>query len=652
MTTDGRPFTPDDLLRLPSVSDARIAPGGAQVAYVVATLDAAADEARSQVWLVATAGGEPRQISDGERDGSPRWSPDAQTLAYVRRADQGQHILLRPLDGGDARAIGEELRGGIGSLSWSPDGRFLAFTSRDVPAGDRDKLPQVTRRLRYLHNGGGYVGDGNWRVWVLDVQTGEAAPISDPDWHHFQPAWSPDSERLALVSTRRPDWDLEWVWDIYSCRRDGSDLRQLTGSQGVAIAPAWSPDGGRIAYLDNRAPWTGTTVDYHLWTIAADGGEPVEVSAALDRGAVTSMLPGDTPPPRWSPDGRTLFWLAREAGFAQIMRVGADGGPVRAIVGGEGSATHPTIANDGRLAYTWSDWRTPPEVWVCGPDGEDARRLTEHTRPLLSELALGEPRTFSMTAPDGLTVESWLWLPPGASESDGPFPTLLQLHGGPHGAVGPAFATQTQLLASHGYAVVGVNFRGSGGYGQAFADVILADWGTREFADAMAAIDDLIARGVADPERLGVYGGSYGGFMTNVVVTHTARFKAAVTMATIASLETLSYLIDHWESIATDNGGYAFTRHDYYRAHSPLTDVERITTPLLILHGASDHTCAVAEADMLFAALRQQRKEVELVRYPGEAHGFSRAGRPSTRVDAHRRLLAWFRAHIPADAPA
>ncbi|HEX5504767.1 MAG TPA: prolyl oligopeptidase family serine peptidase, partial [Thermomicrobiales bacterium] len=492
----GRPLEPEDLYRLPLVGDPQIAPDGRLVAYTLGTLDREADRKRSRIWLAPIAGGAPRPCGPGEQDASPRWAPDGATLAYVVTGERGQQLCLQAVAGGAARRLGGEYPGGIGGLCWAPDGRRLAFTSRTVPDGDRDRRPQVVRRLRYRHNGTGYVGDGVWRVYVLDVASGEAAPISDPDWHHFQPAWSPDGARLALVTTRRPDWDLEWVWDLSTCRPDGSDLRQLTGSLGVCLAPAWSPDGATIAYFDNRCPATGTTVDYHLWAVPAAGGEPRELSAALDRGAVTTMLPGDTAPPRacpkprlgGAPDGRALYWPVRDRGFARIARVDADGGAVTFVVGGEGTAAAPSVAATGRLAYTWSDATSPPEVWTCAPDGGDARRLTDHTAPLLAELALGRPQSFTLPAPDGLAVESWLWLPPGATAADGPFPTLLELHGGPHGAVGPAFATRTQLLAGQGYAVVAVNFRGSGGYGQAFADAILGDWGAKECADALAAL--------------------------------------------------------------------------------------------------------------------------------------------------------------------
>lgn len=649
--TDRRPPQAEDLYDLPSVGSPQISPDGSQVVYTVGIRDREVDKTRSRVWLVATEGGKLEPFSpEDESASSPRWSPDGSRLAYVVSGENGSRLAVQRLGETSPTIYEPSFMGGIGGLVWSPDGEKLAFTSRTVPepTDTRDTRPQVIDRLRYFHNGSGYVGDGIWLVYLLDTNSGEASAITDPAWHHFQPSWSPDGARLALVTTRRPDWDLEWVWDIYTCRMDGSDLLQLTGSRGVCLAPVWSPDGSRIAYLDNRCPSTGTTVDYHLWSVPADGGEPDELTDELDRGLPAAMLPSDSPKAIWLEDGSGLLLSYRDAGFGRLARVENVTHRVVTLGDGEGVASAPSVSpENGRIAFSWTDAHSLPEIWACEADGSNRRRLTNHTGPAMERFALGEPRAFRLPSPDRFEVESWLTLPPGMSESDGPFPTILELHGGPHGAVGPAFSLRSQLLASNGYAVVAVNFRGSGGYGQAFADLILANWGAKEFEDAMAALDHLVERGIADPERLGVYGGSYGGFMTNYTITHSDRFAAAVTISTISRLDTLSYLTDHWESIDWDNGGYPFERPGYYEEHSPLSNVTKITTPVLILHGEADHTCSVSEADMLFAALRKQGKPVQLVRYPGEAHGFILGGRPSTQVDAHRRLLEWFQQHMP-----
>ena len=695
-----RPLEPDDTIAIQAVGDPQISPDGARVVYIVGTMDREEDTSYATLWLATTDGGVPRQLTRGAvRDGNPRWSPDGQWIAFTSsRGGGAPQLWLLPLAGGDPLQL-TTLHHGAGTPVWSPDSARIAFSARVTPERQPKNAPRVARRLRTFLNGSGYIGDGFWHLFVVDVPDGAVRQITEGEWHHFTPAWSPDGGRLAFVTTRRADWDLEWTWDIYTSDADGNDLRQLTTSQGVCQGPAWSPDGARIAYYDNRNTGTGSTEDYHLFVMPATGGEATNLTGHLDRGVQAWEPPAPAIPPLWAPDSQSLLAVLNFAGNAQCYRVSIDGEAAR-VIGGAGSTGWPTMSRDGtRLAFTWDGPHAPTEIYLSSlsrlddlameyradpveispgdvrstetvtatglPRRRDGHRddglprlvplsgrsvrvqspLTQVNAALMGEIAVSIPERFATAAADGRSVESVLWLPAGQTAADGPFPTLLQLHGGPHGAVGEAYATLPQMLATHGFAVYAVNFRGSAGYGKDFADTILADWGVKEHADAMSALDALIARGIVDPDRLGVFGGSYGGYMTNYVITHTDRFRAAVTMATISDLATLSGTTDQWESIDFDSGGAPWEAEAYYRAHSAMPLVTRITTPLLILHGEEDYTCRVTEAEQLFTALRKLRREVEFVRYPGESHGFMR-GRPRTRQDALTRLLAWFTDHL------
>jgi dipeptidyl aminopeptidase/acylaminoacyl peptidase len=628
-----RPLDAADVLKLRGVTDVQVSPDGRRVAYVVEWCDPDADAMRSAVWIDGV-----RATWGGRREGSPRWSPDGGALCFVSDRSGRPELWCLPVrEGGEARCI-TSTPDAPEQPAWSPDGRMLLFCARKTPRSDK-VTPQVVTHLRYLLNGSHYVGDGFWQVFAVPVAGGAARQLTEDGWHHLHPAWSPDGRRVAFCTSRNPDWDLEWVWDLYTAdAADGSELRRVTSGGGVCLAPAFSPDGSRIAYLHNANPTTGSTADYHVWVVGAGGGGARDVTAGLDRGAAGREPPAAQPAPLWSPDGASLVWACREGGTTHLMRSALDGGRHQAIGPTGGVTSWPTASADGRrLAFTYSDAHRPPEAY----DG-DGNRLSDENAWLQDVLTIA-PQGFRLQADDGLAFESLLWTPP---DRRGPLPTLLEIHGGPHGATGPAFSTRHQMLVGAGFAVVSVNYRGSGGYGQAFADRIHGNWGVLEFDDCMAAVDHLVGSGVADPSRLGVFGGSYGGFMTNHVITHTDRFRAAVSMSTIASLQTLAYTIDHWESIATDQGGPPFEQPAYYAEHSPISHVQRVVTPLLILHGERDDTCPVGEADQFFAALRMQRKEVMLVRYPGEAHGFIAAGRPGTRLDAHERLLGWFRGHL------
>jgi len=646
-----RAIQPEDVLNLRSASDAQPSPDGRRIAYVVTELDRSADKARSSIWCIASDGSDPRRLSD--EGGQPRWSADGRRLAFVANRQTGGQIVRVDSDGGDPVQLTDVPGGVTGPSVWSPDGSRIAFIARtpSVPAG----APRSTRRLRYLLNGSGYIGDSFWHIFTVSTdQASAATQLTSGDWHHFAPAWSPDGSHLACISTRREDWDTEWVWDVYvlDARESKTPPRVLTRSEGTCAAPAWSPDGQWIAYYANECPGTAYTQDYYLWLAPAAGGVPRNVSRGqLDRGCQVSQPPANNEPPRWSADSNTVFCHVREGGFFHLYAYSLatdDLRPVRTPC----SVDEPLDgwvrqSADGSLfAFTAATAVQPAELYVSAADGTSPRQLTSLNDDALADLALRPPRRLSHTSPEGWQVESWLWLPRSYTVGDGPLPAVLYFHGGPHNTVALGFNDQLHALASAGFAVVAPNFRGSTGFGAAFADCILRDWGTRELVDGLAIVDRLVAEGIVDADRLGVFGGSYGGFMTNLALARSDRFAAGVSYATIAALDSWSQQTDHWESVDWDSGGPPWQVPDYYRTHSPMTDVANIHAPLLILHGEEDYRCAVGEADQLFCALRKLKRTVELVRYPGGSHAFAHVGPPSHRVDFLERVIAWFRRYL------
>lgn len=634
-----RPLEPEDLAQVVEASAPVMHPTGRRVLYI--------EHARRD-------GAPASRIVALERDGGPKtwYEGAAHDLAYDA---QGAHLaFLAPADDevwlqridnpGEPPHTVARIRGSARRPVWAPDGRHLLLEILE-PAPD-PLAPRVVRRLRSDLNATGFLGDRCWGVSVVDAFTGELRRLGDRGWHHLHPAWSPDGREIALVTTRRPDWDLEWVFDVYVVDWEHDGWRRLTDSDGVALMPSWSRDGRHLTFFHNHADWTSSTRDYHLMHVRADAGEaPRCLTHELDRGAIQGMVPGARGAAAQElPDGRWL-WLANLGGRPSWMATSLAGESLLVAQ----DVGIPSVTADGTEAATLGQFADRPAE-VCRVDlRTGALRPLTDLNPWLGERQRpAPPRLLTWPSVDG-PVEGWLWRPRGAKS---PRPTLIQLHGGPHGAVGPYFNWTTALLTSHGFNVAAPNFRGSAGYGQAFADLIHADWGPKEGEDVAALIDRLTADGEAASGRIGVYGGSYGGFLTNWMVTHYPRaMQAAVTLSTISHLATLAYGDDHWESLTTDMEGVPWEIPAYYREHSPITLADRIEAPILILHGEDDGTCNPLEAEMLFVALRWQKKPVEWVRYPAESHGFLSGGRLATRIDAHARILAWFRHYLQDTRP-
>jgi dipeptidyl aminopeptidase/acylaminoacyl peptidase len=633
------PLMPEDIALLVDAGAPLLTPDGG----LIYTTGRFKDGRRLTDLMYRPSDGETRCLLTGQIE-SPDLSPDGRRLAYVGEVQGERGVIVLDLDHPTPQLIAR-FSGSPRFPLWSPDGSRLLLEVL-APSAEAADDPRVMTRVRYDLNGLGHLGGRIWNVYVIDVGSGAATAIGDPAWHHFYPTWSPDGRSIALSTTRRADWDLEWVWDIYTVDLERKVWTRLTESDGVARMPRYTRDGRYVSYFHNHDATTSSTADYHLCVVAADGSErPRCLSHALDRGSSQGMVPGRMSAPALEgADGRFL-WTANLAGRQMLVATDMEG---RSTVVLE-DATSISVSPDGRHAAGLGlSYDRPAEV--CRIDLVE-RRITPVTdlNPWLRQRRpVPEPYKVVLETPDG-PVENWVWEPAGSR----PHPTLIFFHGGPHGAVGPYFPFLYQILpVSHGFAIACPNFRGSGGFGMAFADLCRENWGPKEGEDGAALIRHLIAAGVAEAGRIGVYGGSYGGFMTNWMITHYPDAQqAAVTMSTVSNLTTLAYGIDHWESIQTDMGGPPWSIPDYYREHSPITYVDRVQAPVLILHGGDDRTCPVFEAEQLFVALRWQKKPVTWVEYPKEAHGYQVRGRLQTRIDAARRILGWFETHLkgPAD---
>ena len=684
----GRPIAPDDLFSVRLVGDPQASPDGARVAYVVTRLDRAADDYKAAIWLVPTTGGEPTQLTSGAaRDTSPRWSPDGAAIAFVsnrtptitppppveRAATSGQtpkpatpdkpknQIWIIPVTGGEPRQLTNQ-RDGAASPTWSPDGRtvaFLATTGADddpahrwLPAAPKPVADErIITTLRYRADGRGFFAGKHSHLWTIAAAGGEATQLTGGDTDDDEIAWSPDGRLLAFVGNRTEQRARNSVRAIYVVPATGGEVRPLVEIDASLSAPAWSPDGTRLAFLGHRAAAT-VGKNLHLWTVAAGGGEPTDHTAAWDRSfddvGMSDLFMSADQRPHWSADGGSVLALASDRGATHPHRVDLATGAVQPVTEGARRIAGIAPLGDGRLVLLAGDSTAPFELAVAEPGGGE-RWLTDHNRAWRDEVELVPAEEIGFRSPAGdLDLQGWLLKPPGFVDGgDVKYPLIVQIHGGPHAMYGHALFHEMQLMAARGYVVLFSNPRGSAGYGETFTTRTQAKWGEADLPDILGGLDAVLARGFVDPARVGVTGGSYGGYLTNWAISHSDRFRAAVTQRCVSNFHSMYGTSD----IGFDFGEYEFggtpwADTDLLLRHSPISHVARMTTPLLIIHNEGDLRCPIEQAEQLFVALKRLGREVTFVRIPEEDHNLSRTGKPSRRLARLHHLVGWFDQHL------
>ncbi|HEX9268537.1 MAG TPA: S9 family peptidase [Candidatus Limnocylindria bacterium] len=659
-STPRRPVEPEDLLALRTVSDVQLSPDGTRVAYVVTWIDAAADEYRSRIDVAATDGTGAVEFTRGpKRDSAPRWSPDGASLAFLSDRDGPAQLYVMPARGGEPRRL-TSLAREAGPACWSPDGRRMVFSARvakdpePTDHAERERWKQRPRhvtRAQYKADGEGYTFDSSWRLALVDVASGELRELTDGAHDDRAPAWSPDGRRIAWSRSRGRARDFNandiWIMDV-----ETGETRQLSREAGRATSPTWSPDGRTVACLGtDRQEWGLGDPMERVWLIDVAGARERNLTAEYDRSAVLLPPPATTPGPAWAADGASVSFIAADRGNAHLIRVNTATGGASVVIGGDRQVTAASAGSD-RIAFAAADPLNPSELYAADAVGGGERPLTSLNRDALAALELPTIERRSFTGPSG-EVDGWLYRPRDARE---PLPLLLDIHGGPHSFTGNAFSLGyffRYVLASRGWSVLALNATGSGSYGRAFAHAIRGRWGERDLPEQLAAIDALVADGLADPERLAVFGYSYGGFMTSWVIGHTDRFKAAVVGAPVVNQESFHGTSDigmHFSS--WELGGEIRTSRETFRRLSPVQYADRVTAPTLILHGEADDRCPIGQGEELFTALlAADRVPTEMVRYPGGSHLFIQSGRPSHRVDFGRRVVEWVTRHVRGGAP-
>ncbi len=676
-------ITAEDLYKWKWISDPQVSPDGKQIAYVVKTVDQDAGEYRHAIWVVPTDGeiGDARRFTFAPKnDHTPRWSPDGTWLAFVsdREGPGGKEskedkekgrgkaqVWLMPTTGGEARQL-TYMKHGAGSPVWSPDGRTLAFTAQTGGEDESDeaegkkKMPKARHitQLWYKLDGVGWIYERRRHIFLVSAEGGDPRQLTDGDWNDGDVAWSPDGQSIAFSSDRTED---RWEWeggDIWVQSVVAGDPYCLTDDGKIgAGAPSWSPDGKTIAFLGALQRKSGGHVD--LYSVPAEpinGGAPRYRSLTQDFIGTCMDWIGDDmrdehgrPTPRWSPDGSTLYFLATVAGSSHVFSIPSAGGAIRQITQGEQHLMDFNLDRAGQtLALAVAEYDHPGDIFAQRVDADEKRRLTAVNADWLGERYIAKPERLEFTGAQGWTIEGWILKPQGFDPAK-KYPMIVEVHGGPNTAYGYTFHQEFQMLCGKGNIVLYTNPRGSIGYGREFSVAVRGIWGKEDYEDVMAGVEALVQQGNVDEARMGITGGSYGGFMTNWAVGHTDRFKAAVTQRSVVNLATMFGTCDFGWDLCDDN--FETTPWDdpeRFAFHSPITYVKNITTPLLILHSESDLRCPIEQAEQLYTALKYLKREVEFVRFEGQSHGLSRGGHPKLRVERLNLIAGWFEKYMPA----
>jgi len=648
--TAPRPLEIKDQFAIRSVGSPEISPDGAWIAYTVSTTDLEKEESKTQIWMVSTRDGESIPLSmSSESVSGPKWSPDGKYLSFLATRGENARPQVWVLDrrGGEARQL-TEIEGGAGSFEWSPDASklVLAIRDRDTTAASpgsgggsrsRPRDPWVIDRLQFKRDGRGYLTDSlHTHRYVDDIASKKLTQITSGRWDEGSPAWSPDGTKIAFVSNRTEDPDANSNSDIWVVSADnvdqGSTLIRITDYEGSDGSPAWSPDGRWIAYTTEvNDPRYSALSNNRLALMASDGtGERRILGNALDR------MVGS---PKFTPDGKALLFSIGEEGTNHVGRIDLATEEITRPVNGEVSARGFTSSPDGTIATAISTVERPTEIFVR--DGGELRRLTHVNDSIMGVIDAAEVRNIHFSSPDGTEVEGWVFFPPGFQEGTR-YPTILRIHGGPHGAYDVSWNFEAQLLAANGYVVLITNPRGSSGYGNAFSMALWQKWGIPDFQDVMAGVDYVVAQGWADPDRLGVGGWSYGGILTNYVITKSTRFKGAISGASMGLL-VANFGVDHYQLGNEREWGVPWENRELWEDLSPWNDIDRVTTPTLFMGGESDWNVPVQNSEMLYQSLKRRGIETRLVVYPGQPHGLRV---PSYNVHRYKEYLAWYDKYV------
>jgi len=629
-----RPMRPGDIYRLQNMSDANISPDGKWVAFTMSTTDSARDKRNSDIWMINTGTKETVQLtSSPDGESSPRWSPDGKFISFVASRHSGtSQVWLLDRRGGEGIKL-TDVKGDLDTYAWSPDSKMLVMSMKDQKDTAKNKPPQpyILNRFKIKQDVSGYLYDtGRTHLYLFNIAAKKTSPLTSGLFNEGDPNWSPDGKTIAFVSNRSSDPDRNENRDIWLIDTTaGSTPRQLTTWQGGDGDPQWSPDGKQIAYVRSMSDATYEMYDQSgICIINANGGEPKILAPMLDR-PISS--------PRWSTDGKMVYGLVSDDMQRYIASFDAKTGTIKKVVGGDRSFGSMEVAPDGSIISFMSSPQMPGELYSV--NGENVNRLTTFQNKVIDSLALASVEKFVSTSKDGAKVSGLVYYPAGMPKTN--LPLIFYIHGGPTAQDEFSFDVTRQMFAAHGYAVAAVNYRGSIGRGLAFTKAISGDWGNKEVLDILGATDYLVEKGIADPNKLGMSGWSYGGILTDYIIASTTRFKVASSGAGVAAPLSL-FGVDQYINQYVNEIGLPWkdgNLEKYLQLSYPFLHADKITTPTQFMVGEKDFNVPAVGSEQMYQALRIVGVPTELLVYPNQYHGFSQ---PSFIKDRYERYFSWF----------
>lgn len=646
-----KPIGPDLIFHLTAVADPSLSPDGSTLLFTKAKTDPDSMEGESQIMKMDLGSKSTQRFTQGPKDGMAKFSPHGAHVAFLRTDDNGKRQLwMMQSCGGEAEPM-TEIPGGISNFVWSPDSKkicFVADVDPDYTEEDPEKPkipePKVVTRMRYRFDTLGWIGNKHRHLFVIDINERVMKQITDGDWDDSAPDWSPDSKEIAFVSSRTDRRELEFCTEAYVVSASGGEPELRSNGLHNVGAVKWSPDGMKILAIASEDPELGALWQGFFYIL--ERGKPAH-AISDDKMKLASGFGPIIPAPeiRWTSD-RKIHFLAEIKGESFYCSMPDNGGAVEKITkGGALIGQISTSENLSKAVFVESSPQSIADLYYLNPITGEKEQLTAFNTEFYQEHPPARTEKFTLERA-GMQIESRVYFPPDFDEAK-QYPLILDVHGGPHGVYYDAFVLWQQVLATNGYIVLAVNPRGSSTYGAEFLKAVIEDWGGEDYLDLMQAVDELCSRPYVDEARLGIHGYSYGGFMSSWVVGQTTRFGAACIGAPVVDLPSFWGTSDIGVPFGEIQwGGTRFEAYDKYLKHSPLTYVENVQTPVLLLHGEDDYRCPIEQSEQFFMALKRLNKAVEFVRFPGCSHLFLRFGHPNLRREYLAKVLGWFDKHL------